>query len=93
MPSSRVSERRRASTGASRRPSPGTSHEQPGARRAELAEQLAEAEDRYKRALADLDNYRKRTVREIERRVAGEPRGAPARLARGGRQRRARAAA
>jgi molecular chaperone GrpE len=26
-------------------------------------------EDRYKRALADLDNYRKRTTREIERRV------------------------
>jgi molecular chaperone GrpE len=26
-------------------------------------------EDRYKRALADLDNYRKRSAREIERRV------------------------
>jgi molecular chaperone GrpE len=26
-------------------------------------------EDRYKRALADLDNYRKRSQREIERRV------------------------
>jgi molecular chaperone GrpE len=36
---------------------------------AELAEQLAEAEDRYRRALADLDNLRKRTSREIERRV------------------------
>jgi molecular chaperone GrpE len=31
---------------------------------------LAEAEDRYKRALADLDNYRKRSAREVERRVA-----------------------
>jgi molecular chaperone GrpE len=27
-------------------------------------------EERYKRALADLENYRKRTAREIERRVA-----------------------
>ncbi len=30
----------------------------------------ARTEDRYKRALADLDNYRKRSAREIERRVA-----------------------
>jgi molecular chaperone GrpE len=34
------------------------------------AAQLAEMEDRYKRALADLDNYRKRSASEIERRVA-----------------------
>jgi len=34
-----------------------------------MAEQLAHAEDRYRRALADLDNLRKRTAREIERRV------------------------
>jgi molecular chaperone GrpE len=27
-------------------------------------------EDRYKRALADLDNYRKRSAREVDRRVA-----------------------
>jgi molecular chaperone GrpE len=32
--------------------------------------ELAQLEDRYKRALADLDNYRKRSAREIERRVA-----------------------
>jgi molecular chaperone GrpE len=41
--------------------------------REELAElQLlhAQMEDRYKRALADLDNYRKRSARELERRVA-----------------------
>ena len=57
--------------------------------RAELA---AEMEDRYKRALADLDNYRKRSAREIERRVAREPRGAAARLARSRGQRRAGAA-
>jgi molecular chaperone GrpE len=30
---------------------------------------LARMEDRYKRALADLDNYRKRSAREIDRRV------------------------
>jgi molecular chaperone GrpE len=36
----------------------------------ELTEELARLEDRYKRALADLDNYRKRSAREIERRVA-----------------------
>jgi molecular chaperone GrpE len=34
------------------------------------AEELARMEDRYKRALADLDNYRKRSARETERRVA-----------------------
>jgi molecular chaperone GrpE len=36
----------------------------------ELTAELARIEDRYKRALADLDNYRKRSAREIERRVA-----------------------
>jgi molecular chaperone GrpE len=35
-----------------------------------LAAQLAESEDRFKRARADLDNYRKRSAREVERRVA-----------------------
>jgi molecular chaperone GrpE len=37
---------------------------------ADAASELARLEDRYKRALADLDNYRKRSTREIERRVA-----------------------
>lgn len=36
----------------------------------EVSSERSELEDRYKRALADLDNYRKRTAREIERRVA-----------------------
>ena len=36
----------------------------------ELSAELARVEDRYKRALADLDNYRKRASREFERRVA-----------------------
>jgi molecular chaperone GrpE len=35
----------------------------------ELRAQLASAEDRYLRARADLDNYRKRAEREVERRV------------------------
>jgi molecular chaperone GrpE len=33
-----------------------------------LAEEVARLDDRYKRALADLDNYRKRSAREVERR-------------------------
>jgi molecular chaperone GrpE len=36
----------------------------------ELIAQLADLEDKYKRALADLDNYRKRTARDVEQRVA-----------------------
>ena len=36
----------------------------------DLDAELAQIEDRYKRALADLDNYRKRSAREIERRVS-----------------------
>lgn len=35
----------------------------------ELKTRLAAIEDRYRRALADLDNYRKRMERELERRV------------------------
>jgi molecular chaperone GrpE len=36
---------------------------------AALREELAQAQDRHRRALADLDNYRKRTEREGDRRV------------------------
>jgi molecular chaperone GrpE len=36
---------------------------------ADLQDELVRMEDRFKRALADLDNYRKRAAREIERRV------------------------
>ena len=53
------------------------------------AERNADLEDRYKRALADLDNYRKRSAREIERRVLESTRGTRPRVARGDRQRRA----
>jgi molecular chaperone GrpE len=35
-----------------------------------LNDELARIEDRYRRALADLDNYRKRAAREVERRTA-----------------------
>jgi molecular chaperone GrpE len=47
-------------------------HAQPAAEepQPDLAEQLAATEDRFKRALADLDNYRKRAGRETDRRVA-----------------------
>jgi molecular chaperone GrpE len=43
--------------------------EQLNATQEELDAELARLEDRYKRALADLENFRKRTSREIERRV------------------------
>lgn len=35
----------------------------------DLSVELAQIEDRYRRALADLDNYRKRSARELDRRV------------------------
>jgi molecular chaperone GrpE len=62
MPSSHESD-------AERRP-PLETEPQPADAVGELTEEIARLEDRYKRALADLDNYRKRTAREIERRVA-----------------------
>jgi molecular chaperone GrpE len=44
---------------------------EPGSARGadELTAELARIEDRHRRALADLDNYRKRAAREMERRV------------------------
>jgi molecular chaperone GrpE len=36
----------------------------------DLNDELAQMEDRFKRAVADLDNYRKRAARELERMVA-----------------------
>jgi molecular chaperone GrpE len=56
--------------GASERAQRGDADGVPGeASRAELIDELARVEDRYKRALADLDNYRKRATREVDRRV------------------------
>jgi molecular chaperone GrpE len=43
--------------------------EQPPDELEALREANAQLEDRYKRALADLDNYRKRSVRDVDRRV------------------------
>jgi molecular chaperone GrpE len=40
-----------------------------GGREQELREEIARLDDRYKRALADLDNYRKRSARELEWRM------------------------
>ena len=37
---------------------------------AELRERCAQLDDRWRRALADLDNYRKRASRDVERRVS-----------------------
>ena len=37
---------------------------------AELRGRYEQLDDRYRRALADLDNYRKRSARDVERRVA-----------------------
>jgi molecular chaperone GrpE len=39
----------------------------------ELEEQVADTEDRWRRALADLDNLRKRVIRDVER-VRGDER-------------------
>lgn len=36
---------------------------------AELEAEVARLDDRFKRARADLDNYRKRTVKDVERRI------------------------
>jgi molecular chaperone GrpE len=51
-------------------PQRGDADAEPAAASAELTDELARIEDRYKRALADLDNYRKRATREVDRRVA-----------------------
>jgi molecular chaperone GrpE len=50
-------------------PAPPSGADGDGAPLHDLAEELAQIEERYKCALADLDNYRKRAPREIERRV------------------------
>jgi molecular chaperone GrpE len=39
---------------------------------AEVAEMVAEMEDRWRRAVADLDNFRKRTARDMARQQADE---------------------
>ncbi|MEN3282508.1 MAG: molecular chaperone GrpE [Solirubrobacteraceae bacterium] len=63
MRSSRVSEQQHADVEQPPREQP----RQPADE--DLSAELARIEERYKRALADLDNYRKRAGREVERRV------------------------
>jgi molecular chaperone GrpE len=50
-------------------PSSPVSEEAPQPTLEELEVRNQELEDRYKRALADLDNYRKRVARDVERRL------------------------
>lgn len=47
-------------------PQPGATASAPGNGAADQSAELARMEDRYKRALADLDNYRKRSARELQ---------------------------
>jgi molecular chaperone GrpE len=67
MPSSRASDHPQQRDHAPEQP------EQPEAQAPErdLNVELAQMEDRFKRAVADLDNYRKRAAREVER-LSGE---------------------
>lgn len=51
---------------------PALRHDEAAAEAAEQAAALAELEDRWRRALADLDNLRKRQAREMERERAAE---------------------
>jgi molecular chaperone GrpE len=61
MPSSRASEERTAEE---------PQHEQDGTdRQRDLEAEIEDLEDRHKRARADLENYRKRSARELERRL------------------------
>ena len=68
MPSSPGTDRRDTASGA-----PPVEEAEAAERRepsqAEHDAEIARLDDRYKRALADLDNYRKRSAREVERRV------------------------
>jgi molecular chaperone GrpE len=84
MPSSPVSDRETGASGRADAPAatpdrePSAGGGEPPARDEQLEElraQNARLEDRWKRALADLDNYRKRAQREVEWRV-GEAREA-----------------
>ncbi|MGZ6675275.1 MAG: nucleotide exchange factor GrpE, partial [Solirubrobacteraceae bacterium] len=70
MPSSRASDAAEKRTDASRGQHEHDHEERPqqdGPDVATLSDELARSEERYKRALADLDNYRKRTARDLER--------------------------
>ncbi|MFL5827807.1 MAG: nucleotide exchange factor GrpE [Thermoleophilaceae bacterium] len=71
MPSSPESEGREQAV--EQAPADSGAHEGNGQRAQEvedLRQRVEQLDDRYKRALADLDNYRKRSGREVERQVA-----------------------
>ena len=69
MPNSRATDAGRQPA-ANAEAEPDASPDEPGGERFnELSAELERLEDRYNRALADLDNYRKRPARELERRV------------------------
>jgi molecular chaperone GrpE len=65
MPSSPESD----ADAAARQVPPGTDEEQ-AAEPQDLSAELGALENRYRRALADLDNFRKRAAREVERQVS-----------------------
>ena len=67
MPSSRASDAAEERTEAPRGHQEQQADQDGGRDAAALSDELARSEERYKRALADLDNYRKRAAREIER--------------------------
>jgi molecular chaperone GrpE len=67
-PSSAVSEEPQPQAGAPPQEPPGT-QEDASRTVAELQARNAQLEDSYKRALADLDNYRKRVARDLQRRL------------------------
>ena len=75
MPSSRASDEHRTETAAEPQGQPPPSPPEQEAPEHDLAGELARMEDRYKRAVADLDNYRKRAARDLER-LAAERRDA-----------------
>jgi molecular chaperone GrpE len=66
MPSSRATEEQQQEAQQQRERPPAAA----GAPERDLDAELAQMEDRYKRALADLDNYRKRAARELDRLVS-----------------------
>jgi molecular chaperone GrpE len=68
MPSSRASEREQLNEQQEERQAE-VGDDAGGKPERDLAAELAQMEDRYKRALADLDNYRKRSARETDRRI------------------------
>jgi molecular chaperone GrpE len=67
MPSSRASEKGEQAVEEQRNEARAGDGAEP---QRDLQAELERLEGRYKRALADLDNYRKRSARDLERRVA-----------------------